>query len=167
LRHLVSEPLVLGLVLLDAISIMVPYWLNSAQNDITAVQIQTGHLGGLALPHDNLSLRGSVDYNQVSLEVSRISQMIIWYRTLNKSYLYLCEFIEQSATHSKLVEGRNIHGSSPASATNWEVFSALLNANKSQIINGLNLIDYYKDLCVIQNQNVGPGCLSKYMKWLI
>lgn len=152
LRHLVSQPLVLCLVLLEAVLMIVPGWLRSAQDDIAAVQNRTGHLGGIAL--DGLSLRGPLDYDQVSLEVSRISQTISWCRALYKSYLCLCDFIEQSATRSKPIEDRNIPRSSPASATNWEVFSALLNADRSQIIHDLNGIDYYKDMCVVQNQNV-------------
>lgn len=149
LRHLVSEPLVLGIVLLEAIYMLVPKWLSTAQADIAAVQRQTGHIGGLDL--DDQSSQGPLDYDQVSLEVSRISQMIIWCRTLFKSYLYLCEFIEQSASRSKLVKGP---GSSPASATNWEVFSALLNSTKCQIAHDLIYIDYLRDMCVVQNQNV-------------
>jgi hypothetical protein len=140
----------------------VPAWLDSVEGDIAAVQWQTGHIGGLNLGH--LGPRGPLDHDQVNLEVSRISQMILWYRTLYKSYLYLCEFIEQSATRSKLVKGP---GSSPTSATNWEVFSALLNSTKSQTIHGLMNIDYYKDMCVVQNQNVRPSYLSEHMKWLI
>jgi hypothetical protein len=162
LRHLASQPLVLGLVLLEAILIIIPEWLSLAERDIAAVQSRTGHLGGITLDH--VSLRGPLDYDQVSLEVSRIGQVVSWYRDLYKSYLYLCEFISQSATRSKLVEDRNIP---PASAANWEVFSALLNANKSQIIHDLNDIDYYKEMCIIQNQNVRPGCLSEYMASLI
>jgi hypothetical protein len=165
LRHLASQPLVLGLTLLEAVLMIVPGWLRITQDDIAAVQSRTGHLGGIAL--NRLSLRGPLDYDQVSFEVSRISQMISWYRTLYKSYLYLCEFIEQSATRSKLVEDRNIPGFSRASATNWEVFSVLLNAYKSQITHDLSGVDYYKDMCVIQNQNVRPDCLSGYMNWLI
>jgi hypothetical protein len=156
---------VLGLVFLEAVYMVVPPWLNKAQDDIGAVQKQTGHIGGLYL--DNQSSQGYLDYDQVSLEVSRISQTVIWCRTLYKSYLYLCEFIEQSATRSNLDKGHNITGSSPASATNWEVFSALLNSTKSQINHDLICIDYYKDLCVVQNQNVRPGYLSEHMKWLI
>jgi hypothetical protein len=143
----------------------VPAWLDSVEGDIAAVQWQTGHIGGLNLGH--LGPRGPLDHDQVNLEVSRISQMILWYRTLYKSYLYLCEFIEQSATRSNLDKGHNITGSSPASATNWEVFSALLNSTKSQINHDLICIDYYKDLCVVQNQNVRPDYLSEHMKWLI
>jgi hypothetical protein len=152
---------VLGLVLQEALLMIVPGWLSLAQNDIAAVQRRTGHLGGIALDH--LNLRIPLDYDQVSLEVSRISQMISWYRALYKSYLCLCEFMEQSATRSKPVEDRNIPGSSQASTANWEVFSALLNANKSQIIHDLNSLDYYKDMCIIQNQNVRLGYLSEYM----
>jgi hypothetical protein len=156
---------VLGLVLLEAIYMLVPKWLRTAHADIAAVQRQTGHIGGLYL--DDQSSQGPLDYDQVSLEVSRISQTIIWCHTLYKSYLYLCEFIEQSATRSNLDKGHNIPESSPASATNWEVFSALLNSTKSQIIHGLMNIDYYKDMCVVQNQNVRPSYLSEHMKWLI
>jgi hypothetical protein len=148
---------VLGLVLLEALYMVVPLWLYSAHHDIAAVQRQTGHIGGLHL--DNVGPRGPLDHDQVSLEVSRISQMIIWYRTLFKSYLYLCEFIEQSASRSKLVKGP---GSSPASATNWEVFSALLNLTKCQITHDLIYIDYLRDMCVVQNQNVRPSYLSEY-----
>jgi hypothetical protein len=144
---------------------IVPQWLKSVQADIAAIQMQTGHLGGLELDHQNP--RDPLDYDQVSLEVSRISQIVIWHRTLWKSYLYLCEFIEQSATRSNLVNGHNIPGSSPASATNWEVFSALMNSIKSQITHHLVFVDYFKDLCVVQNQNVRPGYLSEHMKWLI
>ena len=155
----------LGLVYLEAVYVMIPQWLCSAHSDIGAVQRQTGLIGGLYL--DDQNPREPLDYDQVILEVSRISQMIIWYRTLYKSYLYLCEFIEQSATRSNLVNGHNIPGSSPASATNWEVFPALLNSIKSQIIHDLLYIDYFKDMCVVQNQNVRPGYLSEHMKWLI
>jgi hypothetical protein len=141
---------------------VVPQWLKSAHRDIAAVQMQTGHLGGLYL--DDQSPRGPLDYDQVSIEVSRISQTIILCRTLYKSYLYLCEFMEQSATRSNLVKGHNIPGSSPASATNWEVFSALVNSTKSHIIHDLVFVDYYKDMCVVQNQNVRPGYLSEHTK---
>jgi len=157
LRYLVSQPLVLGLALLEALLMIVPGWLGVAQNDIAKVQSRTGHLGGIVFDH--VSSDGPLEYDQVSLEVSKISQMISWYRTLYKSYLYLCEFLANSATRSELVEDRTIPGSSHASATNWEVFSELLNADKSQIIHDLSNTDYYKDLCVIQNQNVRPGCL--------
>jgi hypothetical protein len=152
---------VLGLGLLQAILTISPKWLNSAYETIGAIQGRTGHLGGIAL--SQVSRQGSLDYNQVSLEVSRISQMISWYRELYRSYLYMCEFIEQSATHSKLVEDHI----PPASATNCEAFSALLNADKSQIIHDLNELDFYKDMCVIQNSNVSPGCLPVYMNSLI
>jgi hypothetical protein len=152
---------VLGLVLLEAIYMVAHSSLDSAHAEIAAVQRQTGHVGG---PYrDDQSSQGPLNYDQVSLEVSRISQNIIWGRTLYKSFLYLCEFIEQSATRSNLVTD-NIPGSSPASATNWEVFPALLNSTKSQIIHNLMFLDYCKDMCVVQNQNVRPGYLSEHMK---
>jgi hypothetical protein len=110
------------------------------------------------------------DYNQVSLEVSRIGQVISWYRVILKSYLHLCEFMAQSATRLEVLENRSISRcptSSLASAKHLEVFSELLSADKSRIIHLLDGLENSKELCTIQNQNVRPGCLTKCMKPLI
>lgn len=170
LRHLASQPLVLGLAALESILLIIPGLLSIVYDDIAVVQSRTGHLGGMIIDKTFANPQSVLDYNQVSLEVSKISQSISWYRVIWKSYLHLCEFMAQSATRSEVLENRSIPGcptSSPASVKHLEVFSELLSADKSRIIHQLVELDHYKELCAIQNQNVGPGCLSKFMKPLI
>jgi hypothetical protein len=144
--------------------------MDSTVRDIEVVQSRTGYLGSMYIDKISANSQDVLDYDQVSLEVSRISQLISWYRVLWKSYLHLCEFMAQSATRSEVLENRSISGcptSSPASVKHLEVFSELLSADKSRIIHQLDELDNFKELCTIQNQTVGPDCLAKCMKPLI
>lgn len=169
LRHLASQPLVLGLAALESILLMIPKKLNIICADIVMVQSRTGHLGSIHL-NSVPNPQKVLDYEKVSLEVSKISQGITWYRVIWKSYLHLCEFMAQLATRLERLENRGIPGcptSSPASVKHLEVFSELLSANKSRLVHQLDELDNYKELCAIQNQNVCPGCLAKFMKSLI
>lgn len=168
LRHLSSQPLVLGLSTLEAVFSTAPSWLYAIGGDIVAVQSRTGHLGGMAI--SSVNLQGPLDYDQVTLEVSSMSQLVSWYHCMWKSYLHLYDFLAQSATRSEMFEDRNISGcqmSSPASVKHSEVFSELLSAMKNRIIHDLDVLGYYKELCVIQNQTVRLDSLAKYMKPLI
>jgi hypothetical protein len=170
LRHLASQPLVLGLATLESILVILPDWWVDVFDAIAAVQSRTGHLGGISIDKTFANPQGVLDYNQVSLEVSKISQTISWYRVMSMSYLHLCEFMAQSTTRSERLENRSIpvcSTSSPASMKHLEVFSELLSTNKSRLIHKLGELDHFKELCAIQNQNVRPGCLAKLMKPLI
>jgi len=155
LRHLASQPLVLGLAALEAILSRIPLRLDNSYRDICAIQLRTGHLGGLNPGSENL--QDSPNYDQVSREVSRISQQISWYYVLWKSYLHLCDFMAQSATRSDAFGDENILGYPTRSSTTGkhsEIFSELLSANRSRIIHHLDALNHYKELCAVQNQNV-------------
>lgn len=73
------------------------------------VQSRTGHLGGIHL-NSVPNPQKVLDYEKVSLEVSKISQGITWYRAIWKSYLHLCEFMAQLATRLERLENRGIPG---------------------------------------------------------
>ncbi len=145
----------LGLAALEAMLSINFERVLSIFNDIAIVQSQTGHVGGLVGLSDTLP--GPPDYKQLSLEVSRISQLISWRHVTWKSCLHLCEFMAQSATRLEVLEDGNTPRypeSSAASAKHSKALSELLGADKSRIIHCLDLLVYYKELCVIQNQNV-------------
>jgi hypothetical protein len=170
LCHLASQPLVLGLATLETTLVVFPQWMGSLRESLAQVQTRTGHLGGLGIIKAAANPEEVLNYDHVSLEVSRIGQLIGWYRVVLKSYVHLCEFMAKSATRSEVLENRGILGcptSSPASVKHCEIFSELLGADKSRIIHFLDELDSYKELCTIQNQNVGPSYLAKCMKPLI
>ena len=161
LRQLTSQPLMLGLATLEAIISIIPSRLYTIRNQVAAVQGQTGHLGSLT---GAVKLKDPPKFEEVSREVSRISQILSWYHVTWKSYLHLCDFMEQSASSSEKFEDRDIPGHltrSPAAIKHPEIFSDLLRADRSRLVHQLDRIDYYKELCRIQNQNVCLGCLAK------
>jgi hypothetical protein len=157
---------VLGLATLEAFLSKISPRIRTVYNDIGEVQHRTGHLGGLVV--DSMDLKVTPNFHEVSREVSRINQLVSWYQVIWKSYLRLCEFMEQSATRSEALEeafeDSNIPGyptRSPATMEYSEMFSELLSTDKSRILHQIEHLTYYKELCVIQNQNVRPGCLAK------
>jgi hypothetical protein len=158
---------VLGLATLEAVLSIIPAWVSRARNQIAAVQGQTGHLGTLqdaAFKALKLKLKDNPNFEEVSRELSSISQAMSFYHVIWKSFLHLCDFMEQSASCSERLEDRNHPGRltrSPAAVKHSKIFAELLRADRSRLVHQLDRINNYRELCRIQNQNVCLGCLAK------